>query len=84
LNQASRVCVVFLEERGRSVMMACGLIGMIHCGALVSQTCMGCGHVFLQAYDASLRIVGETVFLARRTPTTAGSETTQARDPNPS
>ena len=35
LNQASRVCVVFLEEPGGSVMMARSLIGMIRCG--------GCG-----------------------------------------
>jgi hypothetical protein len=37
--------VVVLEEPGGSVMMARGFIGMIQCGAVVSQTCTGCGHV---------------------------------------
>ena len=45
LNQASRVCVVVLEEPGGSVMMARNLIAMINCGAVVSQTCTRCGHV---------------------------------------
>jgi hypothetical protein len=45
LNQASRVCVVFLEEPGGSVIMARNLIAMINYGAVVSQTCTRCGHV---------------------------------------
>src|SRR6266849_9772951 len=45
LNQASRVCVVFFEELGGSMMMPRGLIGMTHCGGGVFQACTRCGHV---------------------------------------
>jgi hypothetical protein len=45
LNQARRVCVVFFEELGGSVMMPRGLIGMIRCGGVIFQACSRCGHV---------------------------------------
>jgi hypothetical protein len=45
LNQTSRVCVVFFEKLGGSVMMAGGLIGMTHCGGGVLQAGTRCGHV---------------------------------------
>jgi H2-forming N5,N10-methylenetetrahydromethanopterin dehydrogenase-like enzyme len=74
--------VVVLEEPGGSVMMARNLIAMINCGAVVFQTCTRCGHVSseLTMLYASW---ANTIILAHRTSTAAGSESTQARDREP-
>jgi hypothetical protein len=45
LNQASRVCVVFVEQLGGSVMMPRGEIGMIRRGGAVFQARGRFGHV---------------------------------------